>query len=69
MNERGKNIITTAICTSVGVGLIYVVGKYRKSIWKSIESVWKFFDPLYGRDVRIVNSVDECRDVVNELKL
>lgn len=69
MSERGKNVVTAAFYTGVGIGLVYIFGKYRKDILNGIKKAWNFRDPLKNLDVRIINSVDECRDVVQQLKL
>lgn len=69
MNERGKNVLTAALYTGVGIGLVYIIGKNRKILYEHLKRAWNFRDPLRNKDVRIVNNIEECRDVVKQIKM
>lgn len=68
MNQRNKNIVSTAVFATLGVGLLYIVTKYRKNIIKKIRLACDFRNPLRHQSIEVVNTVEECKLVINKLK-
>uniref|UniRef100_U5ESD1 Exonuclease 3'-5' domain-containing protein 2 n=1 Tax=Corethrella appendiculata TaxID=1370023 RepID=U5ESD1_9DIPT len=58
LNNRTKTIISTAIAVSVGVGVIYVLTRYRRNMLNCLRSY----------NVQICNTAEECRLIVKKLR-
>lgn len=68
MNQKNKNIVSTAVFATLGVGLLYIVTKYRKNIIQKIRWACDFRNPLRRQNIEVVNTVEECKLVINKLK-
>lgn len=67
MSERNKNI-TAAMIALAGVGVCYMLAKYRADILQQIRLLRYFRDRLRHQQVHIVTNAEDCRKVVNILK-
>ncbi|XP_058058316.1 exonuclease 3'-5' domain-containing protein 2 [Anopheles bellator] len=66
LTEREKTVVSTAVLAAVGVGVIYVLSRYRKGIMSRLKGLNQR-DPLRGQQVHIVNTADDCRLIVSTL--
>lgn len=51
--------------TAAGLGLLIVVAAKRKRIYQYLKTV---NDPLKHRKIEVIQTLDECQQVVNQLK-
>ncbi|KAI8121866.1 Exonuclease 3'-5' domain-containing protein 2 [Lucilia cuprina] len=64
--ENAKNKLTkTTIMAAAGLGLLIVMVSKRKRIFQYLKSV---SDPLKYRRIEVIQTVDDCHRVVNQLK-
>lgn len=68
MSDRNKNI-TTAVVALAGVGVFYMLAKYRADIWRHIRALSNSRNRLRNQQVKIVNNAEECRNVMKNIKL
>lgn len=67
MNAKTKQITTAVVAAGIGVGVLFVLGRYKKNIWQKLNRLISK-DPLKNQKIHIVNNVDECRIVVEKLR-
>lgn len=72
MTDRTKNIVTTIIAAGVGVGILYMLKRNNKKIFRRIQSTYKSFKINKYSDklqtIEVVKTVDECKTFVTTLK-
>lgn len=68
MSGRNKNITTAMVALAGGVGVCYVLAKYRANILRQIRLVRNFSDRLRHQQVHVVNNAEDCRRVMKNLK-
>uniref|UniRef100_A0AAG5CUQ4 Exonuclease 3'-5' domain-containing protein 2 n=1 Tax=Anopheles atroparvus TaxID=41427 RepID=A0AAG5CUQ4_ANOAO len=66
LTEREKTVVSTAVIAAVGVGVLYVLSRYRNGIMSRLKALNQR-DPLRGQQVHIINTADDCRVIVNKL--
>lgn len=67
MSDRNKNI-TTAMMAIAGVGVCYVLAKYRADILRQIRLLRNFHDRFRYQQIHVVNNAEDCRKVLGTLK-
>lgn len=68
MNERTTKQVTTAlIAGGIGVGLIFVLTRYRKNIQSTVSRITA--NILRQKRVIIVNTPEECSAVIKRVKM
>ncbi|XP_058118228.1 exonuclease 3'-5' domain-containing protein 2 [Anopheles ziemanni] len=66
LTEREKTVVSTAVIAAVGVGVLYVLTRYRNGIMSRLKALNQR-DPLRGQQVHIINTADDCRMIVTKL--
>lgn len=67
MTDRNKTLATFA--SIVGIGLCCVLVKYRSKLYRQLRLLTDFRNPLRYQNVKVVNTADECRQIIGNLKL
>lgn len=67
MSEKNRNI-TTAMMALAGVGVCYVLAKYRTDILRQIRLLRNFRDRLRHQQVHVVNNAEDCRKIMKNLR-
>lgn len=68
MNQQSRTISTgAAIASAAGIGLCFVVAKYRAQIFKQLKLVINN-DPLRNQQIHVVSGIEECRVLMRKLK-
>lgn len=65
MDNHKNKLLKTALMTAAGLGLLIVVAAKRKRIYQYLKTV---NDPLKHRKIEVIQTLDECQQVVNQLK-
>ncbi|XP_031626495.1 exonuclease 3'-5' domain-containing protein 2 [Contarinia nasturtii] len=60
---------STLAATAAGIGLCFVAVKYRSPIIKQIKVMANYTDPLRNQKVRVIDTVDECRTLMRNMKM
>lgn len=68
LSDKNKNV-TTAMVALAGVGVCYVLAKYRADILRQIQLLRNFRDRLRYQQIHVVNNADDCRRVMKNLRL
>uniref|UniRef100_A0A182VWI9 Exonuclease 3'-5' domain-containing protein 2 n=1 Tax=Anopheles minimus TaxID=112268 RepID=A0A182VWI9_9DIPT len=67
LTQREKTVVSTAVIAAVGVGVLYVLSRYRRGIMSRLRALNQR-DPLRGQQVHIINTTDDCRTIVEKLQ-
>ncbi|XP_053680516.1 exonuclease 3'-5' domain-containing protein 2 [Anopheles nili] len=67
LTQREKTVVSTAVIAAVGVGVLYVLTRYRSSIMSRLKAMNQR-DPLRGQQVHIINTTHDCRTIVEKLQ-
>ncbi|GAB0096872.1 Exonuclease 3'-5' domain-containing protein 2 [Sergentomyia squamirostris] len=67
MTSDKRSLMKNVLVASVGIGLAFVVVRYRKNLMRKWKSVWQK-TPLRSQHIEIVNNVEKCQEVVETLK-
>ncbi|XP_055323361.1 exonuclease 3'-5' domain-containing protein 2 isoform X2 [Sitodiplosis mosellana] len=59
---------TTIAAAAAGIGLCFVVTKYRTQILKKLKIILNSSDPLRNQQIQVINNVEECRALMRNLK-
>lgn len=69
MSEENRPHFTgTAIAAAAGIGLCFVVAKYRTQILKQLKCIINYNDPLRNQRIQVISGVEECRLLMRNLK-
>lgn len=70
MSENNRPVFTgTTIATAAaGIGICFVVTKYRQQILKKLKFVINYKDPLRNQQIEVINNVEECRTIMRNIK-
>ncbi|XP_050068742.1 exonuclease 3'-5' domain-containing protein 2 [Anopheles maculipalpis] len=67
LTQREKTVVSTAVIAAVGVGVLFVLSRYRRGIMSRLRALNQR-DPLRDQQVHIINTTDDCRLVVEKLQ-
>uniref|UniRef100_A0A182JVH6 Exonuclease 3'-5' domain-containing protein 2 n=1 Tax=Anopheles christyi TaxID=43041 RepID=A0A182JVH6_9DIPT len=67
LTQREKTVVSTAVIAAVGVGVLFVLTRYRRGIMSRLKALNQR-DPLRGQQVHIINTADDCRMIVEKLQ-
>uniref|UniRef100_A0A182PGU8 Exonuclease 3'-5' domain-containing protein 2 n=1 Tax=Anopheles epiroticus TaxID=199890 RepID=A0A182PGU8_9DIPT len=67
LTQREKTVVSTAVIAAVGVGVLFVLSRYRRGIMSRLKALNQR-DALRGQQVHIVNTADDCRLIVEKLQ-
>ncbi|XP_052890506.1 exonuclease 3'-5' domain-containing protein 2 [Anopheles moucheti] len=67
LTQREKTVVSTAVIAAVGVGVLFVLSRYRRGIMSRLRALNQR-DPLRGQQVHIINTTDDCRLIVEKLQ-
>lgn len=67
LTQREKTVVSTAVIAAVGVGVLFVLSRYRRGIMSRLRALNQR-DPLRGQQVHIINTTDDCRMIVEKLQ-
>lgn len=67
LTQREKTVVSTAVIAAVGVGVLFVLSRYRRGIMSRLKALNQR-DPLRGQQVHIINTADDCRMIVEKLQ-
>lgn len=67
MSDKNKNI-ATAMVALAGVGVCYMLAKYRTDILRQIRLLRNFRDRLRHQQVHVVNNAEDCRKILKNLR-
>lgn len=67
MSDRNKNI-TTAMVALAGVGVCYVLAKYRADILRQIRLLRNLGDRLRHQQVHVVSNAEDCQKIMKNLQ-
>lgn len=70
MSQREQSLLkgSTIVATAAGIGFCFVVSKYRIPIFKQIKMIANYKDPLRNQEIRIIDTLEECRTLMRNLK-
>lgn len=69
MSQQNRSITGATIATAAaGIGLCFVVAKYRTQIFKKLKLIVNYNDPLRNQQIQVVTGVEECRALMRNLK-
>lgn len=69
MDSKHKNILSTTILAGIGIGVCYVFAKYRRQLLQKVRKTLDFRNPLRNQSIHIVSTEDECRRIVEQIKV
>lgn len=69
MNDRNKTIVSTTLLAGIGIGVCILFTKYRHQIIKKLRTTLDYRNPLRNQNIKIVNTEEECRQIVEEIKM
>lgn len=70
MNDKTKTIVSTTLLAGVaGIGVCILFTKYRHQIVQKFRTTLDFRNPLRHQNIKIVNTEEECRQIVEEIKM
>lgn len=57
-----------ALAAAAGVGIFLLFKKYRTQIWRQINSIVNYNDPLRNQEIQVVTDEEECETFMHKLK-
>ncbi|XP_035897697.1 exonuclease 3'-5' domain-containing protein 2 isoform X2 [Anopheles stephensi] len=67
LTQREKTVVSTAVIAAVGVGVLFVLSRYRRGIMSRLRALNQR-DPLRDQQIHIINNTDDCRLIVEKLQ-
>ncbi|XP_059620765.1 exonuclease 3'-5' domain-containing protein 2 [Phlebotomus argentipes] len=67
MSAENRSLLRNTLVASVGIGLVYIMARYRRDVVRKWRSVWTS-NPLQSQTIEVVNNVEQCQRVVEILK-
>lgn len=69
MSQQNRQLTGTAIATAAaGIGLCFVVAKYRTQILRKLKLIIDYKNPLRNQQIHVISNVEECRTFMRHLK-
>lgn len=70
MNDGNRQVWNGAtLVTVAGISVCLFVAKYRSQIFYRFRKILDYKNPLRNQKIQVVNSVDECRLLMRNIKL
>lgn len=67
MPSEIKKHIPTALFATTGIGLLYMLFRHKSFLIKQLKTTYNFSNPLRHQTIKIIETPEECRQIVNHL--
>lgn len=68
MSEKNQLPPKKLVATAAGIGLCFVAIKYRSLVFNKIKIIANYKNPIRNQDIRVIDTVHECRTVMKNIK-